>query len=76
MEEQNRLLESAVFEIKNLRRQNQIMSARLTMFDNMMLVLNTKAPQQLEGCSPDLVFEIEKHLTAQKEVKPINKKHK
>lgn len=57
------LLREAVFEIKQLRKQNEIMSARLDMFDKCMLIFQSAPAYQSQGMSPDLVWQIEKHLT-------------
>lgn len=62
MERYLQLLQEAAQEIKNLRSQNQLMSARLEMFDNMMAVLHTDVARKSQGMSPDLVWEIEKFI--------------
>ena len=59
------LLQRAVFEIKILRNRSELMNARLEMFDNMMLLLHSKPATQSQGMSPDIIWEIEKHLAAQ-----------
>jgi hypothetical protein len=62
MERETELLKQAVSEIRMLRSQNQLMSARLEMFDSLMLVLHTDVARRGQGMSPDLTWEIEKFL--------------
>lgn len=60
------LLQYAATEIKSLRRQNELMNARLEMFDNMMAVLHTTPASKYNGgMSPDIVYEIDKYITSQ-----------
>lgn len=63
-QEQDRL-QRASSEIGMLRNQNQLMAARLDMFDSIMLIFNTPPAYRNQGMSPDLIWEIEKHLKAQ-----------
>ncbi len=57
------LLTRAEDHILNLRRQNELMSARLDMFDAMTQLLHTKPSTQNHcGMSPDLVYEIRKSI--------------
>ena len=53
--EEIELFEQAKAEIKILRHQNQIMSARLEMFDSMSLIFNTVPNIKQEGYCPDIV---------------------
>lgn len=62
MKDEDQLLKEAVNEIRSLRNQNQLMSARLEMFDSVMAVLNTEVARRGQGMSPDLAWEIERHL--------------
>lgn len=62
MKDEADLLAEAAREIKSLRSQNQLMSARLEMFDSMMTVLHTEPARKSQGMAPDLVWEIEKFL--------------
>lgn len=71
MKEQE-LLQQAVGEIRTLRSQNQLMSARLDMFDSMMAVLHTDVARKSQGMSPDLVWEIEKFLEKEKETTKVS----
>lgn len=65
MEDELLMLREAANEIKNLRRQNELMSARLDVFDSMMAVLHTPIATKSQGMSPDLVWKIEKYLDKQ-----------
>lgn len=72
MEREIELLKSAVAEINMLRNQNQLMSARLDMFDSMMSVLHTDVARKSVGMSPDLVREIEKFVQKENTVEKIS----
>lgn len=67
----DKLLFEAAQEIKQLRSQNQLMAARLGVFDSMMSVLNAQVPHSQMGMSEDLVWKIERHLNEQ-EQKAVN----
>lgn len=57
------LLQRASNEIKGLRSQNQLMAARLEVFDSMMLLF-TSMPQRSGGMmSPDIVWEIDNAIS-------------
>lgn len=61
--ENKELLQRASSEIKQLRSQNQLMAARLEVFDSMILLF-TSMPQRQGGLmSPDVVWEIEKAIS-------------
>lgn len=62
MTQEQLLLKSAAVEITSLRRQNELMSARLDMFDKCMILLHTTPAYPSQGMSVDIVWEIEKHL--------------
>ena len=63
MKEEIRLLQEANYEIKSLRERNKLLSARLDMFDKMMIVLHTEPARESKGgMSPDLVAEIDKFI--------------
>ena len=64
MEQSIDLLKQATNEIKNLRWQNELMQARLGVFDNMMALLNTRVERGGKAMSPDLVYHIEKFIAA------------
>lgn len=57
------LLERALSEINGLRRQNEMMRARLDMFDAVMSALHGQPAREGTGLmSPDIAYEIKKHL--------------
>ena len=57
------LLEKALSEIQSLRNQNQLMRARLDMFDAIMSALHGQPAHVHIGLmSPDIAHEIQKHL--------------
>lgn len=56
------LLNEAVLEIKSLRRRNEIMSARLDMFDSINAMLHTRIAENSQGMSPDLCWKIERFV--------------
>lgn len=61
--DEKELLRRALSEIQSLRRRNEIMAARLDMFDNVMSALHGQPAHERGGLmSPDIVYEIEKHL--------------
>ncbi len=66
MNDQTSLLQGAINEIRQLRNQNQIMGARLQMFDDMMLLLRTPPNIPGRGCSPDIIYDLEKQIEYQK----------
>lgn len=62
------LLEKASAEIKSLRRSNELMGARLEVFDTMMRLFHTTPNFGGSGImSPDVVYEVEKYLESQKQ---------
>lgn len=58
------MLQQAATEIKSLRRQNELMAARLEVFDKCMLLLHTPPAYPSQGMSPDLVWQIEKYVAS------------
>lgn len=66
------LLQDSVIEIRNLRAQNNHMSARLQMFDDLMLMFRTSPAYGGMQMSPDIAREIEKHLESAKQVQNSN----
>lgn len=64
MEKSIQLLKDAAFEIQILRRQNELMSARLEMFDSINAILHTEVAHKSQGFSPDLVHEIDKFISS------------
>lgn len=60
-DELQRLLKNAHVEIKTLRQQNGIMSARLEMFDMVKSMLKTDLNEPQYGMThPDVLYELEK----------------
>jgi len=63
MTTEQQLLQSAVSEIRSLRKQNELMSARLEVFDNIMRMFHTSPNWGNSGMMhPDIVYEIEKYI--------------
>lgn len=62
-----RLLIEASQEIETLRNENERMSYRLKMFDDMMLLIRCSVDQSSMAMQPDLIYKITKHL---KETQP------
>jgi hypothetical protein len=65
MTQEQDFLKRAAIEIRILRNQNQLMSARLEMFDSIMAVLHTDVAQKSQSMSPDITWEIDKLLDNQ-----------
>lgn len=59
------LLERCSAEIKQLRNENTLMSARLDMFDKMMLIFHTQPNYPGQGMSEDICWQIEKHIESE-----------
>lgn len=65
MDGTEQLLERALIEINSLRNRNQLMAARLDMFDAVMSALHGQPAQQTQGMmNPDIAYDIKKHLEA------------
>lgn len=60
-------LQTAANEIRYLRGQNQLMAARLDMFDKMHLMFTTVPQQQNMGMSEDVAWKIDKLIEADKQ---------
>lgn len=56
------LLKMAALEIRQLRNKNEIMKARLDMFDDCVALLSARVERGSMGMSPDFLWEIEKHI--------------
>lgn len=56
------LLREANFEIKQLRKENDIMRARLDMFDSVMMLLHSTPAHKSVGMAEDVTWKIEKFL--------------
>lgn len=64
------LLQRAKTEIAALRKENQIMAARLGVFDDMMMLLKaTPIYPSYGGMSPDIIYEIDKAIAAENSAK-------
>ena len=53
-------LRDAANEIRSLRRQNELLSAKVEMIDLFAQVLNTKAAERSAGASPDIAWQLDK----------------
>jgi hypothetical protein len=66
MSEQD-MLQRANIEIKDLRRKNELMGARLDVFDSMMRLFHTNPNFGTSGMMhPDIAWEIDKYLESKK----------
>lgn len=59
------ILLRSVSEIKSLRKDNQLMAARLDMFDKMMLLFHTPPNYQSQGMTEDVCYQIEKLIESE-----------
>ena len=59
-------LQTASNAIKNLRRQNELMQARLSMFDAMNNIIMMNKRSDGMGMSPDFLWEIDKFIEENK----------
>jgi hypothetical protein len=62
MKQELDLLKRAAEEIKQLRSQNQLMTARLDVFDKMMLLFTVSPTFAGQGMGPDIVYDINKQI--------------
>lgn len=70
---EQQMLQSALSEINSLRKQNELMAARLEVFDTMMRLFHTQPNFGGGGLMhPDIAWEINKYLEVQNTVKPAN----
>lgn len=68
MKEYLQMMQEASSEIKNLRRSNELMAARLEVFDTMMRLFHSPPVYNQSGLMhPDIVYEIDKYLESQKQ---------
>jgi hypothetical protein len=63
----NGLLERAMYEIRHLRRENELMSARLQVFDTLTSFLRARTPDGGMVLGEDLAYSIERHLQSDKD---------
>lgn len=54
-------LTDAAQEIRQLRRRNEILEAKVEVFDSMMLLLTTAPNLRPMTASPDVVYKLEQH---------------
>lgn len=59
------LMQSAMYEIRELRKQNQEMRLRLSMFDDLMTVLHSKPHAPSQGYSEDIAWKLEKRISSE-----------
>lgn len=64
--EEKSMMETAIHEIRSLRRTNEVLSAKVEVFDSMMQVLHTSPATRNQGMSPDIAWQMEKHLSEQR----------
>ncbi len=57
------LMRTAMHEIRELRRHNNEMRLRLSMFDDLMTVLHSKPHSPSQGYSEDIAWKLEKRLS-------------
>lgn len=60
--EETHMMGLASDKIKQLRKQNEIMSIRLCAIDDMLTLFNAKKPLQSMGMEEDIAARIDKHL--------------
>lgn len=65
-QEDELLLADAKHEITSLRNRNAIQSARLSMFDDMMMLFTSYPPSTGASCCEDIAWNIEKRLEQNK----------
>ena len=62
-------LKEAQREIQQLRRRNEILSAKVEVMDSFMCVLHTAPAQHTQAFAPDIVFGLEKHIAKLEDAK-------
>lgn len=67
------LLKAAANQITQLRHSNQVMAAKLEMFDKMMLLFQTQPAYQSHGMSEDIVYNIDKYVAEAEAVEAAEK---
>lgn len=70
------LAQTACREIRQLRRDNEILRAKQEMIDLFACVLHTKAAERNEACAPDVVWAIERELARDKSIVPTSPESK
>ena len=64
------LLTDAIHEIRSLRRQNEILSAKVEVMDFFAMVLHTTPAQPSQGFSPDVAYALEQEVAKLDAKKP------
>ena len=62
MTELEELLTNAMHEIRDLRRRNEVLGAKVEMIDLFACVLHTQAAANPQGYSPDVAFALQKKI--------------
>ncbi len=60
--QEEQVLTDGIREIKSLRSSNAVMSARLNMFDDMMLLFRSSPTSHNDGASPNPLWKMEQRL--------------
>lgn len=61
-DELKELLTNAMHEIRDLRRHNEILGAKVEMIDLFACVLHTQAASRSQGASPDVAWALQKKI--------------
>ena len=67
MKQEIQLLQEALNTIQNLRRENEILIAKVSTFESMMLLFQTPPAYLNLGMSPDVTYEIKKFIELNKD---------
>jgi hypothetical protein len=62
MTEEKDLLQRAIYEIQDLRRRNEVLSAKVEMIDLFSLVLNTKPNYPSQAASEDIAWAMQRRV--------------
>ncbi|MGA2786971.1 MAG: hypothetical protein ABSF60_05540 [Verrucomicrobiota bacterium] len=62
MNELIQTLKDAQAEIRDLRRRNEILAAKVEVMDSFMCVLHTSPAVRTQGAGIDVVYEMQKHI--------------
>jgi hypothetical protein len=60
--ERNQLLAEAIDEIRDLRRRNELLSAKVEMIDLFAMVLHTTPAHRSQGASVDIAWKLQKAI--------------
>ncbi len=67
------LLKEAAYEIRDLRRRNEILSAKVEVMDLFAMVLNTEPARRGQGMSSDVAWQLDKAATEIEEKEKLEK---